>query len=190
MSFRPFRLLALLMTLVVAASACNAVDLSADIELVDVQTGYFDNGVKDGKNHMLPYLAFKIRNVSDSHVSSVFMTVSFWVDDPQGHATAVAAAQQQGVDPPTEMTQQGVFLESQFRGVTSDGIAPGEETDQLVARPDVGYTLEGPRADFFVHRDFMDVTAKVFARHGGRIVQVGQFVLDRRIISSTSPDGL
>jgi hypothetical protein len=191
MSFRPFRLPALLMALAAAlAAGCSpAVDLEDDIELVDVQTGYFDNGLKDGRNHMLPHLAFRIRNVSDHDVSSVLLTVSFWIADPAGHAAAVAAAQASGAEPPEAMTLKEISS-AQVRGVTSDGLAPGEETAPIVVRPDVGYTLEGPRADFFVHSEFLDVTARVFARRGGAIVQIGEYVLDQRIIQpSGTPDG-
>jgi hypothetical protein len=172
-----------------AAGCSPAVDLENDIELVDVQTGYFDNGVKDGRNHLLPHLAFKIRNVGDQHVSSVLLTVSFWTDDAVGHAAAIAAAQAAGAAPPEGMTMKEIFSSSQVRGVTDEGIAPGEETSPIVVRPDVGYTLEGPRADFFVHSEFLDVTARVFARRAGGIVQVGEYVLDQRIISpSGTPD--
>ena len=190
MSFRPFRLPALLMALAAAlAAGCSpAVDLENDIELVDVQTGYFDNGVKDGKNHMLPHVSFRIRNVADHEVSSVLLTVQFWIADPAAHAAAVAAAQQAGADPPEAMTMTEISS-AQVRGVTGAGLAPGEETSPIVVRPDVGYTLEGPRADFFVHSDFKDVTARVFARRAGRIVPIGEFVLDQRIIPpSGTPD--
>lgn len=161
------RLLALAFAVALAAACGPPVDLTTDIEVVEVETGWYDNGVKDGRNHMLPSIAFRLRNVSDHEVSSVWLTVAFWrtVDD-------------------------GEMSSAQLRGIGSEGLAPGERTDVLLVRPDVGYTLEGPRSEFFVHSDFVDASARVFGRHSGGLVQLGEFPIERRIIpTSSSPGG-
>jgi hypothetical protein len=167
MLLRPARFLPLLVALVVASSACGpAVDLAADIEPFDVETGWYDNGIREGKTHLVPYMSLRLRNVSDHEISSVLLTVSFWRDGDDGEMAA-----------------------SQIRGIDGDGLAPGAETDHLVVRSEFGYTLEGPRSEFFLHSDFVDATAKVYARRSGAVVPIGEYRLDRRIISpSSAPD--
>ena len=49
-------------------------------------------------------------------------------------------------------------------------------------RSDTGYTIDQPRNELFTHSDFKDFTAKVFAKRGGKIVPLGVFALERRII--------
>lgn len=190
MAFRPRRLPALLLAcaLLPAAGCGPAVDLEQDIELADVETGYFDNGLKDGSNHMLPSVSFRIRNVSDHDVSSIMIMVSFWVDDPAATAAETAAAVAAGREPPAGTIQREISS-AQVRGVTGEALAPGAQTDPIVVRPNVGYTLEGPISEFFVHSDFEDVTARVFGRRSGALVPLGEFVLERRIVTSApGPD--
>jgi hypothetical protein len=167
MLLRPARFAPLLAACLVAASSCGPpVNLATDIEVTDVETGWYDNGIRQGKTHLVPYISLRLRNVSDHEVSSVLLAVSFWRDGDDG-----------------EMD------ESQIRGIDSDGLAPGAETDHLVVRSEFGYTLEGARSEFFLHSDFVDATAKVFARRSGAVVPIGEYRLDRRIISpSSAPD--
>ena len=63
----------------VAASGCNSVDLKTQVQVVDVSSGYFDNGLNaSGLNHLVPSVTFSVRNVSDKEVSSIDMVVMYW----------------------------------------------------------------------------------------------------------------
>src|ERR687895_2796792 len=46
-------------------------DISALIEPVDVKTGWFDAGVEDGKNKLVPAVTLTLRNVSREPVANV-----------------------------------------------------------------------------------------------------------------------
>lgn len=169
MSARPARLLALLLVLAIGPACGTGVDLQTDLEITDVFTGWYDNGVKDGQNHMLPSITFRLKNVSDRPIAGVQLMVSFWRDGADGEQDS-----------------------SQVRGIGDDALAPGAETEPLLVRASVGYTLSGPRDAFFQHSMFLDFSAKLFARRGGRIVPVGEFPIDRVIIpqaSSSSSSG-
>jgi hypothetical protein len=163
-SARPLVLLALL----VPGLACSPqIDLAASVSLTDVQSGYVDAGpAANGWNHLLPNLTFRLKNVSDRDISNVQLLVNFRAE---GAEVDIASAQVSGIGP--------------------DGLGPGAETDPVVVRPDTGFTLEGPLADFFVHSGFVDVTARVFARRAGKVVPVGEFKMDRRIIPQQSTSG-
>jgi len=160
---RLVRLLALLLALAVGPACGPGVDLQADLEITDVFSGWYDNGVKNGQNHLLPSISFRLKNVSEHPVAGVQMMVSFWRDGADGEQDS-----------------------SQVRGIGDDALAPGAETETILVRGSVGYTLSGPRDTFFQHSMFLDFTAKLFARRGGRIVPMGEYPIDRVIIPQAS----
>jgi hypothetical protein len=158
MPSRPLRLAAILSF--AAAPACGPdVDLAKSIAVTDVFSGYYDNGVKDGKNHLLPSITFRLQNVGAESLANVQLMVSFW---------------QEGAD--------GELDSLQVPGIGSRQVSAGAATEPIQVRSTVGYTLEGARADFFMHSLFRDMTAKIFAKRSGKIVPVGEVKIDRRIL--------
>jgi hypothetical protein len=156
----PPRLLSLVaLCLLVAFAACGKVDLTRALDVTDVLTGYYDAGIKDGKNYLVPAINFHLHNRTAAAIGPVQVTVAFWKDGDDGEWDSVLV-----------------------QGVTADGLAPDATTPPLLARNPAGYTLEGARADFFAHSLFRDVTAKLFASQSGSIVKIGEFKLDHRIL--------
>jgi hypothetical protein len=157
---RPLRALALVVVLAgLGASGCTTVNLGKTLEVADIDSGYYDNGVKDGKNHLVPQITFRLRNISTEPINSVQLSVAFW---------AVGA--------------DGMTDEVLLQGISSTELAPGASTEPIRARIDVGYTQEGPRAEIFQHRLFKDMIARVFAKRGGTPFPLGEFKIDRKII--------
>jgi hypothetical protein len=165
------RLRALVVIVAVAGAllpsvACNSVDLSKSLSVTPVLSGYYDDGLLDGWSHLLPNLAFRIKNTGSVPVSAgVRVTVSFWFVGDDGENDSIVLA---GLE---------------------HALAPGDETTVITARAPHGFRLEGARADFFQHSRFKDMTAKVFVERRGTIYRLGEFPIDRQIIphaSSTS----
>jgi len=146
------------------AACAPSVDLSQALEVTDVINGYYDAGVKDGKNYLKPSISFRLHNRGSTKIGPVLMTVSFWRQGEDGEWDSVVV-----------------------QGVHAAGLAAGASTDSILARSTVGYTLEGARADFFQHHLFQDVTAKVFAGQSGKIVKLGEYKLERTIIPHALP---
>ncbi len=141
-------------------TACGpSVDLSKALQVTDVLTGYYDAGLKDGWNYLKPSISFRLRNTGDQKIGPVQVTVAFWRDGEDGEWDSTV-----------------------LQGVHAEGLAAGATTDSLLARCNVGYKLEGARADFFSHSSFQSVTAKLFASQAGKIFPIGQFKLDQVII--------
>lgn len=167
---RPAWLLALLLVLAIGPACGTGVDLQTDIEITDVFSGYYDNGLTDaGWNHMLPSISFRLKNVSDRPIAGVQLMVSFWREGDDGELDS-----------------------SQVRGIGDEALEPGAATEPILVRSTVGYNLQAPRDQLFLQSMFLDFTAKVFARRSGRIVPIGEYTLDRRVIpqfSSSSPGG-
>ena len=142
------------------ASACTPnVDLSKALTLTDVLSGYYDEGVRDGKTRLPPSITFRLRNSSDQTIGPVQLTVAFWQDGADGEWNSVLV-----------------------RGIGSAGLKPGESTEPLVARNPNAYTPEGGRQDLFTNSVYKDVTAKIFASQAGNIVKLGEYKLDRTIL--------
>jgi hypothetical protein len=145
---------------VAAAIGCSpSVDLAKTLTVTDVFSGWYDFGVTDGLNKLVPSITFSLRNQGTEAISQVQLLVGFWQD---------------GAD--------GDWESKEITGVGSSSLQPGASTDPILVRSNVGYTLEQPRAELFSHRSFKDVTAKVFAKRDGRIVPLGEFKMERRII--------
>lgn len=145
---------------VVAAAGCESVDLKTAVQIADVSSGYYDNGLAaNGFNHLVPSVTFSVRNVSDRELSSVDVVVMYW-----------AAGQDAEQD------------ESLMKVIGGSGLPPGATSDPVVSRSKVGFNLEQPRAELFTHPRFVDWTAKLFLKRGGKIVPAGEYKIDRRIL--------
>ncbi len=152
-------LLGLALWLVVSSGCGTSVDLSKALEVTDVLTGYYDEGVKDGKTRLVPSISFRLHNKDTEKIGPVQVTAAYWRQGEDGEWDSVV-----------------------LQGIHGQGLAGGATTESLLARAKVAYTLEGARADFFNHHLFQDVTAKLFASQAGRIVPIAQYKLDRVII--------
>jgi hypothetical protein len=160
MTRRAWILFAAVLAIGAAASGCGpSADLSKALEVTDVLTGYYDAGVKDGKNYLKPSISFRLRNTSQDKIGPVQMTVSFWMEGADGEWDSVV-----------------------LQAIHAGGLEAGASTESILARGNVGYTLEGARADFFGHSQFKDITAKLFASQAGKIYALGEHKLDRVII--------
>jgi hypothetical protein len=161
---RPIAVIALVLS-AIGVYACDSVDIAKSVTITDTLSGYYDDGVvPDGKpgagwNHILPSLTFKLRNDGPKAISSVQLTVSFWIVGKDGENDSV-----------------------EVRGIGPEGLKPGASTESITVRATVGYNQEGRRADLFNDHRFSDWVIKVFAKHGGNIVRIGEFQVDRRLI--------
>jgi hypothetical protein len=134
------------------------------LEATETLTGWYDAGVKDGLNHLLPSISFRLHNKGDAPVRQIQLTVSFWRDGDDGE-----------------------WESKEVRGLGSEALAPGALSEPILVRSDIGYTLEQPRAELFSHSQFRDASVKLFAKRGGKIAPLGEFKIDRRIIPHVGP---
>jgi hypothetical protein len=160
---RSGRLGLILCTAVLAAQCGPAIDLRTSLAVAEVFSGWYDNGVKDGKNHLLPSISFRLRNTGPHPVTNIRMTIGFWLDG-------------------------GRELDSkEIQAIGGQALAPGATSDPVLVRGETGYTLEQPRTELFMHSGFQDATAKIFAKRSGQIVPIGEYRLDRQILPNVGP---
>lgn len=122
-----------------AAACTTAVDLKQAVQVTDVSTGWYDAGVVDGKNKLVPSVTFKLRRPADVELSTVSLNLVFKKDDGTEH--------------------DDVFVQ---RVTFKDN----GETDPITVRSQTGYTGEPPqsRAEMLKNSNFRDMEVEVFAR--------------------------
>jgi hypothetical protein len=154
----------LLVALAASAASCNrAVDIKEAIEVVDASSGWFDAGIVDGRNKIVPSVTFRLKRKGSAGVQSVALNVFF-----RRPAT--------GGD--TEEDMDDVFIQRvDFKD--------DDQTDPLIVRAQNGYTGDPPqsRLDLFKNSQFRDVRARVFAKYSSsRWVEVGSVDVQRQLL--------
>src|SRR5581483_10934460 len=52
-------------------------DVEKALKVTDVHTGWYDAGIQDGKNKLVPSISLKLQNISDGPVENVQILASF-----------------------------------------------------------------------------------------------------------------
>lgn len=154
---RPLSTLWLTVLLAAAVAGCGKpVDLKQALHLTDVSSGWFDMGVVEGKNKLVPSITFRIVRDPGTELSSLALNVVFRISGEQEDRDDVFV---QRVD---------------FQG---DSTAP------ITVRSQYGYTGEQPRAEMLQHTEFRDMEARVFARQtSAQWVPLGDVKVTRRLL--------
>jgi len=155
--------LALLMA-IAAQSGCTTrtIDLPKALEVTAVETGYFDVGIVDGKNKIVPTISIRLKNRDSLPVASVQIIARFnQIGDTQELGSAVYV-----------------------RGIGPEGLAPGQTGAPIVLKCDVGYTSEAPRAQMFTHSIFKDVRVTLFAKYAAQPwTPMGEYTIARQLLT-------
>ncbi len=137
--------LALLAVVILAAASCRpTVDYKQALKVSDLSGGWFDAGIVDGKNKLVPSISFRIHKPADARIRSLVLNVIF---------------KRVSVDKKQEEDLDEVFLQTvEF--------SEGDSTPLLTVRPQHGYTGDAPqtRAELLQHSQFWDGRAVVFVK--------------------------
>src|SRR5438093_8437520 len=129
------RRLAILTVSSLVATACGpTVDLKTALKVDVVSTGWFDAGITDGKNKLVPTITFKLTNTSDQTLKLLQVNALF-----------------RRVNQPNEEWGSGFMTV-----VGSEGHTPGATTAALTIKSQLGYTGTESRADMFKNSQFVD----------------------------------
>jgi hypothetical protein len=155
--------LSLVLAIAVCAGAagCGSTGEVSNLELRDISSGYFDEGVVNGENKIVPSISFKLHNKGGEPVSTVQLNTIFHAD---------------GADGPMD--------EVLTRAIGTDSLAPQQATSGMTVRSKIGYTSQQARADMLKNSLFRDVRARIFGKSGsGQWILLGEAVVDRRILT-------
>jgi hypothetical protein len=155
-----FRLIVCVMALLLA-TGCRAREVERDLAVTAVRTGWYDAGIVDGQNKLVPSVTLTLENVSQEEIARVSLNAVF---------------RRQG----EEQEWDSHFV----RGIGPDGLAPGATGADIVLRSERGYTGPQSRLQMLQNREFVDARVDVFGRHGSRQwVKLGTYEIDRQLLT-------
>jgi hypothetical protein len=151
----------LLPVVLLLASCGPKVDLKQALRLTDVSTGWFDAGIVEGKNKLVPSVTFRLEKPGDVKLQTLSLNVAF-----------------KRLNGQEEEEQDEIFLQKvEF--------TEGSRTSPLTIRAEHGYTGDPPqsRADMLRNSQFRDYRAIVFAKQGsGQWVQMAKLDIQRQLL--------
>ena len=155
------RTLWVLIVISVSALGCNRVDPITALEPTDVVTGWYDEGIVDGKNKLVPSVSLKLRNTSDVDVRSVQVNAIFKrINEPEPWGDHFGWA------------------------IQGDSLPPGATTRDIVLRSGLGYTGEQPRQQMLQNKEFVDAKVEIFLKQGSGVwAKLAEFPIERQLLT-------
>ena len=165
MSARPLVRSSLLLLAILTAGACSrSVDLKQTVQVVETSSGWYDAGIKDGKNKIVPSVTFRLRKSPGADVAGLALNVVFRHPAVEGSNV--------------EEDWDEVFIQRA-------AFSSGDQTEPLTVRPEKGYTGDLPqsRLDILRHSQFRDVRARIYAKYSAsQWVEVGMVDVQRQLL--------
>jgi len=155
-----FRLAILLVGL---TSACGGptVDLTKNLEILDVSSGWLDVGLVNGQNKLVPSISFKLKNTSDQQLIVLQINALF--------------------KRLNEEEEWGTGFKMVAR---PDGLAAGATSDTITVSSHLGYTGTEPRSVMLENSLFVDARVELFAKYGSiQWVRMGEYPITRLLIT-------
>ena len=145
----------------VGLAACESREVEKVLKVTEVKTGWYDAGIVNGENKIVPSVSFHLQNVSDESISNVQILAVFKrVDEPESWGDRL------------------------IRGVGSDGLAAGESGGTLIVRNTLGYTGSESRNQMLQNKLFVDAKVDLFARHGSRTwAKISELPIERKLMT-------
>ena len=142
-------------------AGCRSREVEKDLALTDIHSGWYDLGVVDGQNKLVPSITLRLQNVSTESISRVQLNAVF---------RRVGEAEE---------------WDAHFvRGIGPDGLEPGAKGGELVLRSERGYTGSQSRLQMLENKEFVDARVEIFGKHGSRNwVKIGEYTIDRQLLT-------
>jgi hypothetical protein len=154
--------LLLFLTLLTFAACGPTVDLTKGLVVAITSTGWYDLGIVNGHNKLVPTVTFTLRNTSDQklvtlQINALFRRVSENTEWGSGFMTVVG----------------------------SQGLAPGATTDPITIRSQLGYTgSEQSRQEMLQNTHFVDAKVELFGKYAStQWVLLGSYPITRQLLT-------
>jgi hypothetical protein len=151
------------LTLAVAAAGCGApeVDVAKVVKMGEMTSGWFDVGIVDGQNKLVPSASFTVVNSGTEKLSGlqVFAVFRFLGE--------------------TEELGSGLVV---LRG--NDALAPGAVSKPITMRANWGFSGLQPRSEMLTHSQFKDARVEVYAKLGPKpFAKIGEAQIARQLLT-------
>ena len=156
------RLLVCVAGALLIARCARSRDVKKYLRLVDVHTGWYDAGIVQGKNKLVPSISLKVKNVSGEDIANVQMNAIF-----------------------RRVGEQEAWGEHFVRAVDGNGLKAGATGGEIVLRSNLGYTGEQSRAEMLQNGQFVDARVEIFGKHGSNNwAKMGEFPIERKLLTN------
>jgi hypothetical protein len=154
--------LALTLAAALLLPACgHDFDVEKVVKVTEVHTGWYDAGIYEGKNKLVPSISLKLQNTSSEPVESIQVNAVF-----------------------RRTGETEAWGEHFVRAVDSVGIPAGQTGGMLVLRSNLGYTGTESRLQMLQNSQFVDAKVEIFGKHGSRTWQkLGEYAIDRQLLT-------
>lgn len=155
------RLMICVAAVAMAAGCARSRDVQKDLKIVEVHTGWYDAGVVQGKNKLVPSISLKLQNVSQEDIANVQMNAIF-----------------------RRVGEQEAWGEHYVRAI-GDNLKAGATGGEIVLRSSLGYTGEQSRAEMLQNSQFVDARVEIFGKHGSNTwAKMGEFPIERKLLTN------
>jgi hypothetical protein len=151
------------LALSLGAAGCSTpdIDIAKVVKVADVTTGWFDVGIVDGQNKLVPSAVVTVTNTGTEKLSGLQIFVVFrFIGE-------------------TEELGSGMVV---LRG--NDALAPNATSKPINVRANWGFSGLQPRAQMLMHSQFKDARVEIFAKYGAKpFVKIGDAQVARQLLT-------
>ena len=154
--------LLVLLALSVSVACGPTVDLTKGLQVTIANSGWYDLGIVNGQNKLVPMVTFTLRNTSDQklvtlQINALFRRVTENTEWGSGFVTVVG----------------------------SQGLAPGATTDPVTIKSQLGYTgSEQSRQEMLQNTHFVDAKVELYGTYGStQWVLLGTYPITRQLLT-------
>ena len=138
-----------------------AVDLTKGLQVTIVGTGWYDLGIVNGQNKLVPSVTFTLKNVSEKTLSTLQVNALF-----------------------RRVTENDEWGSGFLTAAGSDGLAAGASTQPMTIKSPLGYTGSDPRQEMLQNSHFVDAKVELFAKYGStQWTRVGSYPVARQLLA-------
>jgi hypothetical protein len=148
---------------VLALSGCGpTVDLTKGLKVNVVDSGWFDAGIINGQNKLVPSITVTLTNLSDQKLVALQVNSSF-----------------------RRVSEPDKEWGSRFQSASSGGLAPGATSDPIVLQSNLGYTgSDQSRQDMLQNTHFVDAKVQLSAKYSNiQWVRMGEYPIERKLLT-------
>ena len=144
------------------AGCAPTIDLSKGLKVNVVSSGWYDAGIVNGQNKLVPSITLTLTNVSDQRLNVLQINALF-----------------------RRVTEQDEWGSAFLTVAGSEGLAPGATTPPLTIKSNLGYTgADQSRQEMLQNSHFVDAKVDLFAKYGStQLVRVGEYPITRQLLS-------
>jgi hypothetical protein len=157
------RLLLLAAGALLCAGCGPAIDLTQGLKVDVLKTGWYDMGIINGQNKLVPMVAFAMKNVSDRRLGALEVNALF-----------------RRIDSKDEWGSGFLVVNG------STGIVAGATSSAITIKSNLGYTgSDQSRQEMLTNSHFIDAKVELFAKYGsGQWTRLGEFPIERKLIEA------